>query len=237
MVCLINSKAGTPKKAIMKIKFWGDYGLFTRPEYKAEPHTYSIMTPTAAIGLLQAIFWKPEIRYVIHRIVVLKPIRTLNMQRNMGQSKQSFQTAKKWMKNGGKGHYFINEDRSQQNHVILKDIAYIVEFNLDLEPHATEPAEKYIPQLKRRVDGGQCFKQPYFGCREYPAFFTWATNEDQSQLKGEMDLGMMPKALHFVRDPKGSISWRDPATKNYVKGKVIPELFHARMVDGVVNIS
>ncbi|MFW6359981.1 MAG: type I-C CRISPR-associated protein Cas5c [Chroococcales cyanobacterium] len=224
----------------MKIKFWGEYGLFTRPEYKAEPHTYSVLTPTAAKGMLESIFWKPEFHYVVHRITVLHPIRVMSMQRNMGQKKQSFKVAKGWMNNDGVGRYFINSDRTQRNHVLLKNPAYVVDFNLDLEPHVTEnePPEKYLAQLKRRIDRGQCYKQPYFGCREYPAFFCWASEQDvpHPELMGEQDLGMMPKALHYVRDSKGSISWRDPATRRFVKGRVVPELFHARMINGVVEV-
>lgn len=222
----------------MKIKFWGDYGLFSRPEYKAEPHTYPVLTPTAAKGMLESIFWKPEFQYAIHRITVLNPIRYLSMQRNMGQKKQSFKVAKGWANNGGVGRYFIDRDRAQRNHVLLKNPAYTVDFNLDLEPHASDSADKYIAQLKRRIDRGQCYKQPYFGCREYPAFFTWATDDDRPhpELQGERDLGMMPKHLHYIRDSKGEISWRDPATRNFVKGRVVPELFRAQMVNGVVEV-
>lgn len=228
---------------MQQIKFWGEFGLFTRPEYKAEPHSYPVLTPSAAKGMLEAIFWKPEFQYVVRRISVLTPIRTLALQRNMGQKKQSPQAAKKWMNNGGVGRYFIDNDRAQRNHVILRDPAYLVKFNIDTAAHATESADKYIAQLKRRVDRGQCYKQPYFGCREYPAFFRWATEDDRPnldeypELRGERDLGMMPKALHFIPDRKGKISWRDAATRKLVKGRVVPELFRARLVDGEMEVS
>jgi CRISPR-associated protein Cas5d len=223
----------------MKIKFWGDYGQFTRPEYKAEPHSYQVLTPTAAVGMLESIFWKPEMRYVVRCITVLNKIQVISMQRNMVQSKQSPRTAKSWMQNNGVGRYFANEDRSQRNHLILKDIAYIVDFHFELEPHATEPEDKYSAQLKRRVDRGQCYKQPYFGCREYPAFFTWANDLEtvDGELEGTVDLGMMPKQLHYIRDSKGAISWRDSGTRQFVKGRVLPELFHAWMVDGVIEVN
>lgn len=222
----------------MKIKFWGDYGLFCRPEFKAEPHSYPILTPTAAQGMLESIFWKPELRYEIGRIVVLNPIKTMTMQRNMVQSKQSPRVAKKWMNDDGVGRYFADRDRAQRNHVILRDVAYIVEFTFVLEPHTVEPPEKYIAQINRRIERGQCFRQPYFGCREYPAFFEWpnGTEVPHQELQGTRDLGMMPKHLHFIKDSKGDISWRDGATKQYVKGRVLPELFHAQMIDGVVEV-
>jgi CRISPR-associated protein Cas5d len=222
----------------MRIKFWAEYGLFTRPEYKAEPHTYQVLTPTAAVGLLQSIFWKPEIIYTVRRITVLNPIRVMSMQRNMIQSKQSPKVARNWMQNSGVGRYFADRDRAQRNHVILKNPAYIVDFHFELEPHATDPPDKYSAQFKRRVDRGQCYRQPYFGCREYPAFFCWSdgTETPDSELQGTVDLGMMPKQLHFIRDSKGKISWRDPATRQFVKGRVLPELFHAQMVDGVIEV-
>lgn len=222
----------------MKIKFWGDYGLFCRPEFKAEPHTYPVLTPSAAIGMLESLFWKPELRYVVHRITVLNPIRVMSIQRNMVQSKQSPKEAKKWMKDEGVGHYFADRDRTQRNHVILCNPAYIIEFNFDLEPHATDPPDKYSAQIKRRIDRGQCYRQPYFGCREYPAFFAApdGTETPHEELRGTCDLGMMVKRLHFVRDSKGDVSWRDGVTRQYVKGRVLPELFHAQMVDGVVEV-
>jgi len=223
----------------MKIKFWGDYGLFTQPEYKAEPHTYQVLTPTAAVGMLESIFWKPEIRYVVRRITVLNPIQLLSMQRNMIQSKQSPRVAKAWMQHNGVGGYFADQDRTQRHHVILKNPAYVVDFHFELEPHATESSDKYSAQLKRRVEHGQCYRQPYFGCREYPAFFASAdgTEPPAQELQGkEVDLGMMPKQLHFIKDDNGKISWRDSATRKFVKGRVLPELFAARLVNGVIEV-
>lgn len=223
----------------MKIKFWGDYALYTRPEYKAEPHTYQVLTPTACIGMLESIFWKPELQYGIERITVLNPIRTLSMQRNMIQSKQSPRVAKGWMQADGEGRYFANQDRTQRNHIILKNPAYLVDFYFDLQPHATDTPDKYYAQLQRRIDRGQCFRQPYFGCREYPAFFSRpdGTETPADELNGTLDLGMMPKKLHFIHDRKGNISWRDPASRQFVKGRVLPELFHAVMVDGVIEVA
>lgn len=222
----------------MKIKFWGDYALFTRPEFKAEPHTYQVLTPTAAVGMLESIFWKPEIRYIVRRLTVLNPIRVMSMQRNMVQSKQSPKVARSWMQSDGVGRYFASSDRAQRNHVILKDVAYTVDFHFELEPSATESQDKYSAQIKRRISLGQCYRQPYFGCREYPAFFTWANEEDtpDAELQGTIDLGIMPKQLHFIRDSKGKVLYRDGATRQFVKGRVLPEMFRAQMVDGVIEV-
>lgn len=177
--------------------------------------------------------------YVVRRIAVLNPIQVLSMQRNMVQSKQSPKVARSWMQKDGIGRYFANEDRSQRHHVILKNPAYVVDFHFDLEPHATESSDKYSAQLKRRIDRGQCYRQPYFGCREYPAFFAWADGSEKPapELQGTIDLGMMPLHLHFIRDRQGKISWRDPATRQFVKGRVLPEFFQAQMVDGVIEVA
>lgn len=221
----------------MQVKFWGESALFCRPEYKAEPHTYPALTPTAAEGMLKAIFWKPEIRYEIERIVALNPVRTMAMVRNTVQDKATPSTVRQWARKGG--HYFADSDRAQRNHVLLKDPAYIVHFHLELAPHADGNADKYVAQLKRRIGRGQCFRQPYFGCREYPAFFGWPQGDEtvHPELLGERDLGMMPKKLHFIPSEDGPISWRDAATRQTVSGRMEPEFFRARMHDGAIEVN
>lgn len=220
----------------MKVKFWGEWAQFTRPEYKAEPHTYLTLTPTAAVGMLESIFWKPEIKYKINKITVLNPIQTVTMQRNMVESKQSPRVAKNWMQKEGIGNYYVTSDRAQRNHVILKDVAYIVDFNFDITVDADNLSDKYSAQIKRRIERGQCYRQPYFGCREFPAFFSHPSADDipASELKGVTDLGLMPKELHFIPDSKGSIFWKSNNT--LIKGKVIVEFAPLTMVDGVVAI-
>jgi CRISPR-associated protein Cas5d len=220
----------------MKIKFEGELAQFTRPEYKAEPHTYLTLTPTAAVGMLESIFWKPEIRYKINKIIVLKPIQTITMQRNMVESKQSSRVAKSWMQKEGIGHYYATSDRAQRNHVILKDVAYIVDFNFDLTVEGDNLSDKYSAQIKRRIERGQCYRQPYFGCREFPAFFSSPEQSDvpTSELKGVVALGLMPKELHFIPDSKGSIFWKSNGT--FIKGKVVVEFAPLSMVDGVVTV-
>lgn len=223
----------------MKVKFWGELGLFCRPEYKAEPHSYPVLTPTAAKGLIEAIFWKPEINYSIISITVLNPIRYLNMTRNMGQKRQNPKVVKKWMKNEGVGNYRIDRDRAQRHHTLLSRPAYIVEFDILVKKYANEPKEKYLSQLKRRIDRGQCFKQPYFGCREYAAYFSWPDESDRSDpsLIGNQDLGMMPKHLHFIESNDGPVSCRGRSPEQYIKGRFVTEYFHALMKDGKIQVN
>jgi CRISPR-associated protein Cas5d len=189
---------------------------------------------TAAVGVLESIFWKPEIKYKINHITVLKPISTFTIQRNMVESKQSYKKAKDWIKNNGIGGYTAVSDRAQRNHVILRDVAYIIDFNFDLQTEE-DLSNKYAAQIKRKIEKGQCFKQPYFGCREYIAYFSFPTEDDQPapELKGEVDLGLMPKQLHFIPDKKGAVSWRTPA--GFVKGNVVTEFAHFIMIDGLVS--
>jgi CRISPR-associated protein Cas5d len=152
----------------------------------------------------------------------------------MVESKQSYKKAKDWIKNNGIGGYTAVSDRAQRNHVILRDVAYIIDFNFDLQTEE-DLSNKYAAQIKRKIEKGQCFKQPYFGCREYIAYFGFPTEDDKPapELKGEVDLGLMPKQLHFIPDKKGAVSWQTP--EGFVKGNVVTEFAHFIMRDGVVS--
>ncbi|MFM6189431.1 MAG: type I-C CRISPR-associated protein Cas5c [Planktothrix sp.] len=221
----------------MKLKIWGEYGLFTRPETKADPHTYPILTPSAAEGVLKAIFWKPEIDYVIHSITVLNPIRYQSIFRNMGQNKISPRTVQSWAKKDKTARYLITDDRSQRHHVVLKNPAYVIEFSLKLSPHATEPIDKYFAQVSKRIERGQCYRQPCLGCREYVAHFAPVDGSEtiDPELLGTFKLGRILKKMHYIPDPKGSVEWFDSISKKIVKGRVLPEFFDAVMRDGVVQ--
>jgi CRISPR-associated protein Cas5d len=221
----------------MRLKVWGDLALFTRPETKADPYSYPILTPSAAEGILKAIFWKPEITYSIEGITVLNPIRYQSLFRNMGQSKIAVSTVKTWATQNPSGRYLINEDRSQRNHVVLKNVAYIIDFSLHLTTKATEPIDKYHAICARRIERGQCFKQPCLGVREFPANFSFPDGNEQihPELLGTFNFGQILKKMHFVQDPKGNVQWKDNESQKIVKGRVFPEFFEAIMRDGVVR--
>jgi CRISPR-associated protein Cas5d len=208
----------------MNVKFWGEFALFTRPEYKSEPHTYPVMTFTAAKGLLESIFWKPEIKYFINSIRVLNKIDYLPIKRNMIKSKQNPKIT----------NYIASEDRTQRNCIVLKNVAYIVDFDFDLQ-NDDQNHDKYYAMINERIKAGQCFKQPYFGCREYIAYFEFPSGDESLHLSllGKVDLGVMPKEIHFVPDKKGNISWKSKDT--ITNGKTIVEFKHFEMVDGVVR--
>ena len=153
----------------LEVKVWGEFACFTRPEMKAERVSYSVMTPSAARGVLEAIFWKPEFSWQVREIWVLNPIRHFSILRNEVNSKAAFATARGWGRTGG--GYFADEDRAQRHTLALRDVAYLIKADMALAPHATEDIAKYRDQFRRRVNRGQCYHQPYLGCREFVASF------------------------------------------------------------------
>lgn len=153
----------------LEVKVWGDFACFTRPEMKVERVSYEVMTPSAARGVLEAIFWKPEFSWQLREIWVLNPIRHFSILRNEVNSKAVVSTAKGWAEDGG--GYFAEEDRAQRHTLALRDVAYLIKADVVLKPHATDDVAKYRDQFRRRVNRGQRHAAPYFGCREFAAHF------------------------------------------------------------------
>ena len=107
----------------VKVKVWGDYALFSRPELKVERYSYDVMTPSAARGILEAIYWHPGLRWKIDRIYVNKPIRFTSVRRNEVKSKA---LASKVFEvyNGAEKPLYIStkQDIVQRASVILTDV-------------------------------------------------------------------------------------------------------------------
>jgi len=206
----------------IKLKVWGAYACFTRPEMKAERVSYDVMTPSAARGILEAIHWKPAIRWVIDRIQVLNEIRFDNIRRNEVGSKIPVRNIEQAMR--GQEITLCQvaaEDRQQRATLMLRDVAYIIEAHFEIvEPGREDgnPAKHYNIFL-RRAREGQCFHRPYLGCREFPAYFALLEDElPASFYHGkEQDLGWM------LLD----IDYRDNIT---------PRFFRASMRDGVIEV-
>jgi CRISPR-associated protein Cas5d len=199
----------------VKLEVWGEYALFTRPEMKVERVSYDIMTPSAARGILEAIYWKPAICWVIDRIHVLKPIRFENIRRNELSNKAP-DSAKLIRQGNQPVHQFIEDDRQQRASMVLKNVAYIIEAHFELTGYDTSDPGKHLAVFERRVKRGQCFHRPYFGCREFPVNFKWCDEIPVSMLTGEQNLGFM---LHDI---------------DY-QNKMTPNFFRAVMHDGVVD--
>lgn len=153
----------------------GKYACFTRPEMKVERMSYDVMTPSAARGILEAIHWKPAIRWIIDEIHVLKPIRFQSIRRNEVGAKASATSIRKAMKTGDIGNLalVVEDNRQQRASTLLTDVAYVIAAHFTMTARAgTDDKEgKHLDTFNRRVRKGQCFHQPCLGTREFPAEF------------------------------------------------------------------
>jgi CRISPR-associated protein Cas5d len=207
-----------PDHPPLEVKVWGDSACFTRPEMKVERVSYPVMTPSAARGVLEAIFWKPEFAWQVREIWVLKPIRHFSMVRNEVNSRASEKAAIAWSQKGG--GYFAEEDRAQRHTLGLRDVAYLIRADIMLTTRATEDVAKYRDQFRRRVDRGQCFHRPYLGCREFAAHFG-PTDGSETPIDLSDDLGRMLFDLDYFADESG-------------RGN--PRFFSARLNQGVLRV-
>lgn len=186
----------------VKIEVWGDYACFSRPEMKVERVSYDVMTPSAARGILEAIYWHPGLVWRIDRIRVLAPIRFTNIRRNEVKDKISASNVRTVM-NRGKGELYLATSRSivQRAAMILRDVHYVIEAHFDMTDRAapTDNPGKFKDIVKRRAQKGQFYHQPYFGTREFPANFKLCESipECPAELLGERDLGWMLLDLDY----------------------------------------
>ncbi len=192
----------------VKLRVWGDYACFTRPEMKVERVSYDVITPSAARGILEAIYWKPAIRWCVDRIHVLNPIKFANVRRNELEKKVPVTTLKKVM-NGGLPSMgvFIEEERQQRASLVLKDVDYVIEAHFEMTKRAGDTdtsdlkPQKHYEIFTRRATKGQCFHQPYLGTREFSAYFELITGElPPSKLPEDQknkDLGWMLYDIDF----------------------------------------
>jgi CRISPR-associated protein Cas5d len=165
----------------IKIRVRGKYALFTRPEMKVERVSYDVITPSAARGLIEAIYWKPAIRWVIDKIHVLNEIEFTNVRRNEVSEKISTREAERRM-NGATDSFFMDatDKRQQRAAMVLKDVDYIIEAHFDLTDEAgpEDTVEKHYNIALRRLRKGQHYHAPYLGTREFPARVELIENGD-----------------------------------------------------------
>lgn len=199
---------------------FGEFACFTRPEMKVERVSYDVMTPSAARGILEAIYWKPQIRWVIERIHVLNPIRLTSVRRNEVGSKISTRNVRSAMKQGkGNLSLDIEDNRQQRAAMILRDVRYVIEARFELLD-SSESSQKHLSMFQRRAGKGQSFHQPYFGCREFPVSFELLESdipEAHESLVGERDLGYVLHDIDFANDMQ-------------------PHFFRAVMRNGVIDV-
>ncbi len=233
----------------IKLHVWGDYALFTRPEMKAERVSYDVMTPAAARGIVEAIYWKPQIKWIIDRIHILKPIQFTSIRRNEVASKATAPTvaAMAGQKVDVLG-IIVDDDRQQRASLILRDVAYVIEAHFELQALTLDPdgakgtevecAAKHISVVNRRARSGQFFHQPCMGCREFPAHFRLIEEDDclpaselpESQLN--KDFGFVFHDFIYLQDPKGKIIESNAGAKLTAE----PCFFRAIAENGVVSI-
>lgn len=206
----------------IKLEVWGDYALFTRPEMKVERVSYDVITPSAARGLIEAIYWKPAIKWVIDKIHVYNKIQFTNIRRNEVSGKISKSKAKALM-DGTKTIDFINTNqlRQQRAALVLKDVRYIIEAHFELTGKAgeTDTVEKHYNIALRRMRTGQCYHTPCFGCREFPANFRLIEEDVKPSYLGEQDLGFMLYDMDFSDTES-----------------IFPVFFRAKMINGVIDL-
>ncbi|MBO0346681.1 type I-C CRISPR-associated protein Cas5c [Roseibium limicola] len=208
----------------IRLKVWGDHGCFTRPEMKVERVSYDVMTPSAARGILEAIHWKPAIRWVIDAIHVLEPIRFKSIRRNEVGHKAPAGKIKSAMKRGDLGglQLLVDEDRQQRAATVLVKPAYVIEahFELTQKAGADDNEGKHLDIFNRRAERGQCFHQPCLGTREFTAHFELFSPETS-----------LPEAIPDSRD-LGFMLWD---IDHQAPGR--PSMFfRAQMTDGVIRI-
>ena len=190
----------------------GPFACFTRPEMKVERVSYDVMTPSAARAAFESILWKPAIRWRVHRIEVLRPIRWINLRRNEVDVLATPHSQ----------GIFIEDRRQQRAALFLRDVAYRIHAHLDLvSEEAQRNAVKYIEMFQRRAQKGQCVNQPYLGCREFAAAFRLIENAsaEPPAIPETRELGWMLHDLDFTNpfDPQ-------------------PYFFNAHMQAGVIDV-
>ncbi|MDD3409944.1 MAG: type I-C CRISPR-associated protein Cas5c [Eubacteriales bacterium] len=200
---------------------WGDYALFTRPEMKAERVSYDVMTPSAARGLLEAIYWHPGLKWRIDRIHVLHPVQFTSVRRNEIAKKASASNLRTMMAGGQPDFISAHDSICQRASLLLRDVRYVIDAHFETEPGADEA--KFYNIMLRRLRNGQCYHQPCLGCREFPAHFALyeepgdpltAYPEEESR-----DLGYMLYDIDYT-DPQA----------------LAPLFFRARLTRGVLDL-
>lgn len=180
----------------VKVRVWGDYALFSRPELKVERCSYDVMTPSAARGILEAIYWHPGLKWRVDKIYVKKPIRFTSVRRNEVKNKISAKNVLQAYNGALKDLYISSkEEIVQRASLLLCDVEYVIEAHFDMtkQANASDNPGKFKDIIMRRLKRGECFHMPYFGCREFPAHFCLCEEEkiQTAYDEEEKDLGFM----------------------------------------------
>ena len=207
----------------VKVKVWGEYALFSRPEMKVERCSYDVITPSAARGILEAIYWHPGMKWVIDKIYVQKPVQFTSIRRNEVKSKISSNNVLPVYNGADKPLYISTKsDIVQRASLLLRDVSYVIEAHFEMTEKAVESdnSGKFKDIIMRRLKRGECYHTPYFGCREFPANFCLCEDDKiETAYSGEKDLGFMLYDMDFSD-----------------LDNIQPMFFRALMKDGVINL-
>lgn len=204
----------------LEVMVWGEMALFTRPEAKAERVSYPVPTPSAARGILEAIYWKPQFRYRIREIVVLTPIRYASLLRNEVEGKAG----------AGKESISVTDTRQQRHSLVLRGVKnepvrYVIRADVLPADGVDENQAKFRDIFRRRVQRGECFQRPYLGCREFACDFALPSGTETvpHELRGKTaDLGLMLLDIAFSGSGASGIN--------------VPFFYQATLKDGVLRV-
>ena len=206
----------------IRMEVWGEYASFNRPEMKVERVSYDVPTPSAARGMIEAIFYHPGLRWVLDRIYVLKPIQFTNVRRNEVKSKLLASGAYAAMTGKENDMYISTSQEIQQRAAImLKDVHYVFEAHFEMTDRAnpTDNPGKFQDMIKRRLRKGQCYAQPYLGTRECTAHFALWEGDQIPSIPDSRDLGFMLYDMEYS-DPNN----------------IYPMFFRAKLEKGVIDL-
>ena len=206
---------------MIQLEVWGAYALFSRPELKVERVSYDVPTPSAARGIVESVYYHPGLRWYIDRIHVLNPIRFVSIRRNEVTDKISSHNVRQAAQGGGQPLYLVTSQKIvQRSSLLLQDVHYVIEAHFEMTDKAapSDNPGKFQDIVTRRMERGQCFHTPYFGCREFPVSFRRWPGGPIPTIDETRDLGLM---LY-------DFDYSDPAA-------ITPTYFRARLEHGVLN--
>lgn len=207
---------------MIRLEVWGPYALFSRPELKVEKVSYDVPTPSAARGMVEAVYFHPGLRWHIDRIYILNPISFTNIRRNEILSKISARNVRQAAQGGRQELYLAApQEIVQRSSLLLQDVHYVIEAHFEMTGKAapSDNPGKFQDIVTRRMEKGQCFSTPYLGCKEFPASFRRWPGGQIRTIDETRDLGLMLYDFDYT-DPQN----------------ITPTYFRARLENGVLDV-
>ena len=206
---------------MIQLEVWGDYACFSRPELKIERVSYDVITPSAARGIVEAIYYHPGLKWIIDKIYVLSPIKFTNIRRNEVKNKISGSNVREYV-NGKRDELYLAASKEivQRAAMVLQDVHFVIQAHFDITNNAApgDNPGKFQDIVTRRMEKGQCYYNPYLGCREFPAYFKKWPGGPIPTINETRDLGFMLYDMDYT-DPQN----------------ITPMFFHAKLENGVLN--